>query len=139
MSYITKAELKTALYAYQIEDITEGDDTIVETAIEVAMEEIKSNLKAVYNIDEEFGATEKNKLLVEICKDLAVWHLIKLCNVDLIYENVKSRYDRGIAWLDKARKGQISPSLPVYTIEPGAEDTNSKMRFGSNPKFNHQY
>jgi phage gp36-like protein len=137
--YITKSDLKTTLYAYQIEDITAGDNTIVEMAIAAAEEEIRSNLKAVYDIEAEFVATSKNALLVEICKDIAVWQLIKLANVDLLYDNVKGRYDRAIAWLDKVRKGQLSPSLPVYTVEPGNEEAHSKMRWGSNPKFKHSF
>ena len=135
--YINKEDLKTVLYSYQVEDITDGDDTIVEQAIEAAQEEVKSYLINTYDIEAEFAESNKNKLLVEITKDLALWQLVRLANVDVIYDKAKSRYDRAIEWLKKVNKGEITPSLQKYENPEG--DEGKRIRFGSNEKFNHQY
>jgi hypothetical protein len=40
--FIEPEELKTALYAYQMDEITEDDNGIVTAAIETAVEEVKA-------------------------------------------------------------------------------------------------
>jgi len=75
---------------------------------------------------------------------VAKWWIILLSNPDIIYEQVKERYDRSIAYLAKVAKGDITiGSLPV--ISPPAPDPNTDdphdggiAIWGSRQKFNHE-
>jgi phage gp36-like protein len=160
--FIEIAELKSALYAYQLNEIVEitEDDTtnedIVVMAIDAAVEEMKSYLKPNnqsrwidgrrrFDIAAIFGATgaARNPLILELCKSIAVWYVCRLSNVDIIEEKVKERYDRAITWLEKvtgvgkyADGPALNPDLPVLPLGDTPEDV--PFRFGSREKFNHE-
>lgn len=107
--FLTKDELKSVIYTYQIEQITENDDDIIAMAITAATDEAASYLRPNakkewmdgrpnYDVDAVFAktGTDRNALLLEMIKSLAAWYVCRLCNVDMIYENLKERYDRAI-------------------------------------------
>lgn len=136
--YLTPEELKSHMYAHIVEEITEGDEQIVLQAIEAAVEEVRSYLRPRYDTDRIFAAegSERNALVLENTKIVTVWNLIKLSNVETIYEIWKERYDRVIKYLRAWPRGR-APSLPLLTDEKG--EVRIKMRCGSNPKFRHSF
>ncbi len=152
MPFIEITELKTAIYAYQISEITEADDDIVLMAIAAGIDEAKSYIRPnnkkqwqdgrlLYDADATFSATgsARSALLMEVTKSLAVWYLCRLCNVDMIYENVKDRYDRAITWLKQVNKGDVSLDLPLLPDTDATVDAAKlPFRFGSRTKFNHE-
>jgi phage gp36-like protein len=161
--FLEPQELKSAIYGYQlaeIVEITEDDDTntdIVLMAISAAVEEMKSYLtpnnqsqwndgRTRYDVAAIFGATgtDRNPLVLELCKNIAVYYICRLSNVDIIEEKVKERYDRAIAWLEKvsgtgksAGGPALTPDLPTITIDPESDEA-IPFRFGSRDKFNHE-
>ena len=144
--FIEIEELKSAVYAYQLEQITEADDDIIYMAISSAEDEAKSYLRPngrgtapSYDVAAIFSATgtERHALLLELVKNMAVWYVIRLCNVDMIYEHVKDRYDRAIRWFKDVRSGELSPDLPVLA-EADVPAENLVFRSGSRKKFNHE-
>ena len=124
-------ELKTVMYDYQLEEIVEGDDTIAVMAIEAAVEEVRSYLRGRFDTDATFSATgsDRNPLILEITKDVALWQIIRLSNPDILHDRVKERYDRAVDWLNKVANGTVSPTLPPIQNEQGGDV--SAMRFGS--------
>ena len=149
--FLTKEELKSAIYNYQIEQITELDDDIIFMAITAATDEAKSYLRpnkkkewmdgrANYDVDAVFNATgsDRNSLLMEMVKSMSVWYILRLCNVDMLYENLKDRYDRAIDWLKKVNKGDITLDLPMLPDNDTNTNTLQPFRFGSRLKFNHE-
>ena len=137
---ITKQELKSAIHAYQIAEITSSDDDLIQMAIDAAVSEMRAYLRIRYDDDKIFNAVgnDRNALVMELCKNIAVWYIVRLCNVDMIYEHVKERYDRAIDWLKRTANGNIAPDLPLRTDnETGQAQTT--FRFTSHLKFNHHY
>lgn len=150
--FLQKEDLKNNIYNYQVDQITEGDDTIVMQGLAAAEEECRSYLESniyqkenqdgrlIYDVATIFEATETNRnpLILQHCITIAKYHIIQLSNVDILYEQAKDRYDRAIDWLTKLAKGQITlKSLP--TLEISEEDENLKaFSFGSRKKFNHE-
>ncbi|MDR2361582.1 MAG: DUF1320 domain-containing protein [Prevotellaceae bacterium] len=129
--YITTDELKTALYSYQASEITEADDDILLMNIAAAEAEVRSYLAALYDVNAIFAATgtDRNPLLMELTKNIAVWYIVRLSNVDLIYQHAKERYDAAIEWLNRVADGKLSPELPAA---PVADDpTGSGVSWGS--------
>ncbi len=154
MPFLTPQELKNAIYDYQIEQITGGDDNIVLNAIQAATEEVCSyltgNRKAEwqdgrlrYDVEAIFSAEGENRnaLILAHTKTIAKWWIILLSNPDIIYEQVKERYDRSIAYLAKIAKGDITiHNLPTLTATPDADDplNGGIAIYGSRNKFNHE-
>lgn len=152
MPFIEIAEMKSAIYTYQLSQITEGDDTIVLTGIETAIEEVRSYLTAnnqhrfhdgrlLYDTDSIFNASDsdRNPLLLAVCKTIAEWWITQLCNADIIYQQLKERYDRATSWLKQLADGTVNlSSLPQ--LDPETENTPAAATFsyGSRTKFNHE-
>jgi hypothetical protein len=151
--FLAKEDLGSVIYAYQIDQITEGNDDLVAQALVAAEEEAKSYLtpninklealdgRILYDTETIFSASglDRNALILQHCLTLAKFHIATLCNADFIYEQAKERYDRAIDWFTKLSKGTVVlTSLPKITLD----DTNSDRQpfsSGSRTKFNHDY
>lgn len=144
-------ELKSAIYNYQLDQITEADDDIVYMAISAATDEAKSYLRQnnkkewqdgrlLYDVEQIFNATgtSRNALLLEMTKSIAVWYIMRLCNVDMMFDNAKDRYDRAIDWLKKVNKGDITLDLPLLPPDSTGGQEKLPFRFGSRTKFIHE-
>ncbi len=137
--FLNIEELKSVIYDYQLSEIVEDDITIVEMAIQAAIEEVASYLRSRYDTDKTFAAEgdERNPLILETTKDVTLWKIIRLSNPDITHERVKDRYDRAIDWLDKVARGLISPILPTVRDDSG-EDT-TPIKYGSIPRQQYDY
>lgn len=136
MSYVTLEELNTHLYEEQIDVITQGDTVILQSAIDAALSEAKGYLHA-FDIAGEFSKTgdQRNALLLIFLKDIAVWHLINICNVNTDLSLRGERYNRAIDWLKSVQKGNVVPDL-----EPLQEDKQiGVILFGSNTKRDNHF
>jgi phage gp36-like protein len=139
--FLSKSDLGSAIYGYQVDQITEGKDDLVLQAIGAAIEEVGGYLKgaSLYDVTAIFAAAgaNRNALIVTHTVTVAKWYLVELCNADIIYEQAKERYDRAVAWLTKLSKGTVVVgSLPVVPIATGQTETDT-FGYGSRPKFNH--
>lgn len=161
--FVDVDELKSVIYTYQLNEIleiTEEDDSnkdMILMAINAAVEEIASYLRPNnqgqwsdgrprYDVDKIFAATgsDRNALILEFTKILAVWYIIQLSNVDIEYTKIRERYDRAIDWLEKVSgvgkysdKPGISAGLPLLVIDPESIEA-MPFRYGSREKFNHE-
>ncbi|WP_271783881.1 phage protein Gp36 family protein [Aquimarina algiphila] len=149
--FLNKEDLGVAIYGYQLEQITEGNDSIVTMAMAAAQEEARSYLTAnnskdyldgrfVYDTQAIFSATgsDRNPLILQHCITLAKWHIVQLSNVDILYEQIKERYDRATDWLTKLAEGEINLST-LPTVNLSEDTTKQPFAFGSRAKFNHDY
>ena len=148
---VTADEISNIVYQETIDLITEQDSVIVMQAIAAAEEEVKSYLRGRYDVDaiflrsvetvtdESTGQTStvdrRNAMLVEIVKVIAVWHVIMLCNADMIYDQWRERYDRAVTYLKAVSKGDVSPDLPILVNSDGVAE--SPIKLVGNHKFNH--
>jgi phage gp36-like protein len=137
--FIQADELKSVMYEYQLQQIVGNDATIVEMAINAAEQEAKSYLAVGYNCEQIFSAigSNRNSLIVELVKDIALYKIVRLANVDIIYEKARERYDRAIEYLDRVASGKLAPNLPLKTNATGEPQT--RLRSGSIPKFRHSF
>lgn len=136
MAYLTPKELQTHLYLEQLETIVREDKSLVLAAIDTAIAEAKSYL-AAYDRERIFAAEgrARNALLLTLVKDMAIWHLIVLCNAGVQMEYREGRYNRAIQWLRDVQRGDASPDLPrIDANQDGREDPPAVYKYGSNPK-----
>lgn len=127
-------ELKTHVRSESMASIIRSDETIGQAAIDGAMVEAKGYLTR-FNTALIFGAVtdERNQLLLIFVKDIAVWHLVNLCNPNIDLKLRKERYDRAIKWLEGVQKGMIVPDLPLAVDDDG-NTSGDIIRYGSNQK-----
>lgn len=135
--YISKEELKTHLYDYQVEQISEGDDSVVTAAIDTGVAEVKSYLANRYDVETIFAAEgdQRSSLVVEAVKVCAVWHLLMLSNVDAEYERYEKAYERTISYLKEVAEGLLTPDLPYKETADGSPA--GTIQIASQTKFQH--
>lgn len=147
--FLTEADLGSTMYGYQIDQIIDGDETIVPIALAAAEEEVRSYLtgnnkkdwqdgRLQYDVNAILSASgaDRNALLVKMTVVIAKWWIVDLCNADIIYEQSKERYDRATAWLKDLASGKINLStLPLIDNEL---TTTQPFSFGSRAKFTHE-
>lgn len=157
-------EMKDVLYGYQMNEIAENDDTIIESGIIAGVAEVKAYFTASnqkqwndgrprYDAAAIFSATGNNRdaFVLRMCKTVAAWNICELSNVDMIYDQVKERYENVIKTLEKiAGMGEyknaptLTPDLPTLAPEQipplggGGAINNKPFRYGSRTKFNHE-
>lgn len=157
--FLSVDEMKDVLYSYQMSEIAENDDTIIESGILAGVSEVKAYFTASnqkqwndgrprYDVKAIFGASGANRdpFVLRMCKTVAAWNICELSNVDIIYDHVKERYENVIRTLEKIagigdydKSPTLTPDLPTITPESDGTTTNSKpFRYGSRAKFNHE-
>lgn len=132
--YLSIEELKTHAYSEEITAIIRNDKTVALASIDMAIEFAKSKLMRHYDTDTVFATrgAERNPLLLNIVKDIALWNLIGLANPSIDYEDKKFRYEQAVDWLTAVYKGMPTtlPKLP----DDNDTATGSSFSFHSNPK-----
>lgn len=139
--FVSKEDLGSAIYGYQVEQITEGDDDLVLQAINAAIEEVGGYLagNSLYDVSAIFATTgtNRNALILTHTVTIAKWYIVELCNADIIYGQAKERYDRAVSWLTKLSKGTVTlGGLPTIPIATGETETDT-FGYGSRVKFIH--
>lgn len=150
MAFLEKADFNSVIREYQLDAITDNDDTIVVTAVEIALDEI-TNLftpnnmtewkdgRPIYDIAAVLAQAgdARNPFVLVHAKIISLWYLVLLCNTGLAYDEVKDRYDRSIETLSNLASGKTnSASIPkIAAPEP---DDDTPWTSGSNRKFHHE-
>ena len=136
--FIEIAELNTVAAQYKLEEITDYDDGITQQCILAAVKRVRRMLSGRYDVDGIFTAKgeERDAELVEICKNIALWFLVRRCNVDILYDRVKETYDRDMAYLRELTAGGIPSDLPLREVDGRPVGV---FRSGSNRKFSHSW
>lgn len=152
MAFIIKDELRSIIKENHIDKIVGFDDTIIEMGIAAAISEVRNTLtpgnkkgwrdgRPHYDVAAIFSATgdERNPLLLEITKVVAVWWIIGICNAGVIYEKIESRYDRATESLKDLASGESNDStLPIINNGETEDESTKPFRSGSRPKFHHE-
>lgn len=134
--------MRSVVADYQLEQIT-TDDGEINQSILAAVAEATSYLNAQYDCETIFSAQgdKRNILVLEHCKSIALWYLIRKSNADIYYDRVKDYYNNAIGWFkmvagvgDSGR--QLAPDLP---IKKNNGVTQTRLRAGSQPKFSHNF
>ena len=141
--FIENNEIYTAIYEHQLAGIT-PDEAIVRRAILAAISEATSYLNGKYDCQAIFSAEgeQRDPLVLEHCKSMAVWYLLRLSNADILYDKMKDYYTMAVDWFKSvagvnASGKTIAPDLPLKKTEEG--EVVLKIRFGSRAKFSHGF
>lgn len=140
--FIDNQELYTAIYEQTLGGIV-TDDAQVRKAVLAAISEATSYLNGKYDCTAIFNATGDNRhpLVLEHCKSMAVWYILRVSNAGVIYEKAKDYYTLAIGWFKEvagvgASGRELAADLPLKQVDGVVK---MPLRAGSNPKFNHSF
>ncbi|MFV0339751.1 MAG: hypothetical protein ACK5MA_03845 [Parachlamydiaceae bacterium] len=107
--FLTEEEMKSVMYNYQVGERVEDDPEIIMDGIKAGVAEVRAYFTASnqkqwddgrpkYDVDKIFGATgdDRDAWVLHMCKTVAAWNICELSNVDIIYDQVKDRYEKVI-------------------------------------------
>lgn len=105
--FLTKTDLTSIIYEEDIDTITEGDDSKVDSAIGAAIDEAQECLSR-FDIPTIFAKTgaDRHHLLLESCKAIACWYLVKLCPANQSTKEIIEGATFARQWLDKINNGK---------------------------------
>lgn len=131
MAFLVKEQFNTIISITVIDKLTAGDDGIINTLIETAVDEMKSYLVSRYDLT-IFTGEEGTMLLNMYCKDIALYHLFSRSNQSQIPLIRDTRYKQAIAWLNDVQAQKINPvGLTLLT-----ETEKALVQGGGNTKRN---
>lgn len=138
--FLDPTELSSHLYGEKVSTINRGDTTVLQSAIDAAISEVKSYLSA-FDTDTIFNATgaDRNPILLLYTKDIAVWHFIQLANPNTDLALREDRYSKAIDWFDKVMRGQVVPDLPLPAPPADGSDQQNFIKWGANPTRNNYF
>lgn len=141
MSYIAEADLKVQIREYQMDQIIDEDDTIIEMASQDAESMIIDALHQYYDTTMIFAQTGVNRHtnVVLWAKRLTLYFIYERVHDAMVPERVIKHYDETKETLNKIAGGEISVSLPVLTVQSGSSDgkPKTKFRWGGEKKRSH--
>lgn len=135
MPFLTKEELKTAGVLTVIENVTNGDDTIITQVIEESIDLMKTYLSVCYDADLAFSkeGDQRSLTLLKFLKIIVIYWLYKRKPTALDQDTVTS-YDEAILWLKDVSKGVAYLNIP----KKETNNTNAGdgfMKLGGKPKY----
>lgn len=138
MSFITKADLLTAIRQEQLDAISRQDEALIQFGLDAAQEEMAGYMIPKYDVTTIFSKTgdQRKKILVTFGRDIAAFHIMNVANPGIDYDKKKDLYDRAIKWLEGLQAGKINPTDMALSPDP---ETSSEFIMGSNPKRTQHY
>lgn len=134
--FLEKTDLYLAILQDELEEITRGDDTLVNQAISAAISEARTYLYDSYDVTSIFGESgaDRHALLLGLVADMAVYLLVARVQAGQDVDDRRARYDRAISWLKAAQKSE------TYSDLPRREETiQTHFVAGSLPKRNNRF
>jgi phage gp36-like protein len=124
MAFISKTDLTTIIYLEDIDVITEGDDTKVDSAIAAGIGEAQSYCDR-FDVVTLFGrtGTDRDPILFESCKALACWFLVAACPANQNTKDIRERANDARTWLSRVQNGKLKP----VNWPPKPPDQNSNL------------
>jgi hypothetical protein len=110
MSFLTTDDFNTRAYQEKIDAISEGDETLLQPAIDAAIKEAKMYLSR-FDLTDLFGKTgdDRDPLLLLWLKDITMWQFIALANPGMDYDDVMTRRNNAIASLKQIQNSTAVP------------------------------
>lgn len=132
MAFIDKADYKDVINQNILDDITEVDDTKIDTSETKAIAFMKSFLSSRYDVANIFNKTAaaRNDIILGYAKDITLYYLHRLINPRKVPAERRNAYMEAKEWLEGVAACRINPTdLPV--IANGEKDY---LLYGSNTK-----
>lgn len=135
MSFLIKDDLLSYMESEEIEQITDGDDSIIDTVIQDSEEFGAELLRQRYDVPFEYAktGTDRNSQLLKQLTAIAIFYLSERLPTNILPEARFLAYERAEKWLNDVAKGFRMVNLKQISPET---QTGFHIRYG-NKKGNH--
>ena len=136
-NYISKDDYQDEIRTYNLDQIIEDDDTILDKAETSAIDLVRQFLFQHYDASKIFSKTGANRdqIVVDWCTQIALYKIFKRVPDEEVPERVVKDYDDSIRMLKKLNGGDMGFDLPRLEVETGKKKT--KFRGGSQKPRSH--
>lgn len=138
MDILTPEDINAIIDETILEEITEGDETILDTAELDALGEMTGYLNIRYDAAKCFDRTLTDyngiKTVIQRLVDVMLYHAHSRIMPDNIPELREKRYNNAINWLEKVASGYIAPQLPLKETDP-----TNPLRYGNSSTTENKY
>lgn len=135
--FLTDDDFNTLILDEDKELITQASDTVRNTAIQMAIDQMSGYLRPKYDVAATFALEDEHRsqVLVMYCMDITLYHLHAGLPGRFVPEVRRLRYEDALSWLKDVAKGLIDPDLVLKTDpDTGATITGPAIVFGSNER-----
>lgn len=139
MAFIDLSDLQDYMEADEIDQITDGDNTIIEEIISDAEEFVAEKLRNRYQIENEFQktGTDRNGQLKKQTVAIALMYVSERIPTNFSSEARVEAYERAEKWLKEVSSGMRQVTLEEIDSE---NQTGFSIRWGSGSKTeNYRY
>lgn len=138
--FLTDDDYTAVIDRKAFEVAQQGDPNIRMRSEQMAVEEISSYVRTRYDAQKVFDARgeQRNRMIVMLCIDVALYHLLCALPGKMGMEIRKQRYERAIDYLRSLQAGKVALELPPLT-DPSGADQSSMMLFGSEAPNKHYW
>lgn len=138
--FITEDDYRVVIGENALKVVSQASQDTRDKAEQEACEEIAGYLRPKYDTEAVFTARgdARNRLLVMVAADIALYHMAASQPQKLGSEIRKERYERAIKWLEGVQAGKIIPDLPTPVDEEGTP-TGGSLIYGSQKQLRHNW
>jgi phage gp36-like protein len=135
MIFLEETDFDTVIDSDRLLEVTEGNDTILDTLELMAMGEMTGYLNVRFDPTKCFDtAPARIPIIVQTMVDIVLYHAHARIMPDNIPTLRVDRYKNAITWCEKVADGFINPVLPIKEDDP-----TSPLRFGNSADKQNQY
>lgn len=134
MQYLAIEDLIAIITQTTLDELTEQDAQVMDTAELMAMGEMEGYLSVRYDADACFDPLNKIPIITMNLADIALYHAHARIMPDNVPSLREERYKMAINWLEKIADGFINPALPIKDTEP-----TTPLRYGNSADKQDQY
>jgi len=137
MPFLSPEDFNTKIYKEKVDAISDGDTTLLPTAIKTAITEAQLYLSR-FDLIDLFGkiGDERDPILLQWLKDISVWQLIGLANPGIDYEDSLTRRNNAIKSLKEIQGSTAVPMGWKLAASTDAGDPSTSWHISSAPKRN---
>lgn len=137
--YFTEDDLKAGIYPEVLQVLTRTGGNIT-TAIDEAVEEVRSYLSARYDLDTELAksGTSRNVRIVNLVREIAIYNCYKISNPANMPEIRLQIYRDTVKALEKLQGEKASIPGLIRLTDP-VSGGSSYIKFGGNTRRRNQY
>lgn len=143
MEFLTADDLKLVIRDQQLNNLVDNDSALIDLAESEAIEKVKTYLRNRYDVEDVFAqsGTDRNKLVVSLVRDLALYYMAKRQNPRAVPDHIKECHEEAIQVLSDIAEGKAHPNLPALPLdEDGNQPKGSNnLRWGSQERRSHLY
>lgn len=137
--FLTKSDIDILLRTYRLNQITDENDLLIDTAASMAESKIRDALYQYYDVAAILGTTANNRPqnVLTWARHLTIYYLYERVPDEQVPERVVFHYKETCDLLLEIAKGKISVDLPrlqTDTNGDGVPEIKTKFRWGSEKK-----